>query len=130
MRRLQLRAYQALTSSSPVRTGFFRSGWSPSTGAPDRSSPSVSRGQAAVGLTQAQRDEITRAQAGVLLGQHQQASAQIASTYRLAQGVIFIVNNVRYGVFLNRGSSAQAPAMFVEQALATAVRATIREIRQ
>lgn len=66
----------------------------------------------------------------MLLGQHQQASAQIASTYRLAQGVIFIVNNVRYGVFLNRGSSAQAPAMFVEQALATAVRATIREIRQ
>lgn len=118
MRRLQLRCYQALTSASPVDTGFFRAGWSPAIGAPDRSSPS----------TRPLLRESASAQASALLSSHSQSAQAIASTYRLSRGPVFIVNNVRYGVFLNQGSSAQAPAMFVEQAIAVALQATSADL--
>ena len=128
MRRLELRTYQVLTSSSPVKTGFFRAGWSPSTGSPAPGPKAPGGG--ARGVPAAELERIARQQADALFGKHNQAALRIASSYRLRQGVVFIVNAVRYGVFLNRGSSAQAPAMFVEMGLATAVRATAREIRQ
>lgn len=41
---------------------------------------------------------------------------------KLPGQTIFLSNNLPYIQFLNEGSSAQAPAMFVEQAIATAVR--------
>lgn len=117
MRRLQLRVYQALTSANPVLTGFSRAGWSPSVTAPvpgpsDR--PPV--------------PAVASAQAAALFAQHQQAAAALAAGYRLSQGVVFIVNNVRYTIHLNACTSAQAPAMFVEQAVRVAVDATRREI--
>lgn len=117
MRRLQLRAFQALTSATPVDTGFARAGWTPSVGAPD---PGPS--------DRPTKPTVARAQAAALFQSHQQASQLLASNYKLAQGAVFIVNNVRYVVFLNAGSSAQAPALFVEQAVARAVAATRREI--
>jgi len=120
VRRLQVRVYQALTSASPVDTGFFRAGWSPSTGTPDRGGPELPGNRADRAATQAQ--------AAGLLSTRKQASDQLGSSYKLSQGVVFIVNNVRYGVYLNEGSSAQAPAMFVEQAIAIAVAATQREL--
>lgn len=119
MRRVQLRCYQALTLVSPVDTGFFRAGYSPSIGAPDRSSPSTPPAAA----------EAARTQAASLLSSHGQAAEILASVYTLSQGPIFIVNNVTYGVFLNQGSSAQAPAMFVEAAIATAVQAASRDLQ-
>lgn len=116
MRKLQLRAFQALTTATPVDTGFARAGWTPSVGAPDP------------GPSERPAPAVARAQAVALFQAHQQASQLLASNYKLAQGAVFIVNNVRYVVFLNTGTSAQAPAMFVEQAVAQAVAATRREV--
>lgn len=126
MRRLQLRCYQALTSATPVLTGFARAGWSPSAGVPAPGPESPGGGKrVAPGVV----EEAARAQAQALFSKHTQASQALAAGYRLSQGPIFIVNNVRYVVYLNQGTSAQAPAMFVEQAIATAVAATQRELR-
>lgn len=115
VRRLALRCFQTLTSVTPVDTGFARAGWSPSVGAPapgpEKADPGVAEQQAVA-----------------LFGAHSDAAKRIASGYRLSQGPVFIVNNVRYVQYLNQGSSAQAPAMFVEQAIATAVEATRREL--
>jgi hypothetical protein len=117
VRKLQLRAFQTLTSATPVDTGFARAGWTPSVGAPDPG-PSERPSDPAV----------ARSQAAALFGAHVQISQGLASSYRLSQGAVFIVNNVRYVGFLNAGTSAQAPALFVERAVATAVAATRREI--
>lgn len=117
MRRLQLRAFQALTSATPVDTGFARAGWTPSVGAPD---PGPSE--------RPSKPAVARAQAEALFGSHSRAAELLASSYRLGQGAVFIVNNVRYVVYLNAGSSAQAPALFVERAVATAIAATRREL--
>lgn len=46
--------------------------------------------------------------------------AQVA-TYRLGQGSVFISNNVPYIVYLNQGSSSQAPPGFVETAVEVAI---------
>lgn len=119
VRKLQLRAFQALTTSSPVLTGWFRARWSPGVGAPTPAKGSPSR---PVSL------DIARTQAAALFADHQQAATLLASGYTLSQGPVFIVNDTPYGVYLNQGTSAQAPAMFVEQALAQAVDATRREI--
>ena len=112
VRRLQLRLYQVLTSESPVDTGFFRAGWSPSSGAPDRSSPVD---------PPAGGPEAAAAAAPGLQSRHAQAAQALAASYKLAEGSVWIVNNVRYGVYLNAGSSAQAPALFVERAVASVV---------
>jgi hypothetical protein len=128
MGRLELRTYQALTSASPVRTGFFRAGWSPSTTAPQPGPRAPASG--ARGVPREQLDQIAREQAAALFGRNNQKAQEIARAYRLSQGAVFIVNAVHYGVYLNAGSSAQAPAMFVEMAIATAVRATAAELRR
>lgn len=120
MRRLTLRIYQTVTVETPVRFGFARAGWTPSTGQPDRSSPTKPASF---------RDAVVRAQASALFTTHQQAAAVIAAGYKLDQGLVFIVNNVRYIGFLNEGSSAQAPQMFVERAIAIALKATVRELK-
>ncbi len=120
MRRLILRTWQVLTVESPVLTGFFRAGWVPSTGAPE---PGPALGPA---------DEAARRQvATVLFSANEKKANVIASSYKLAKGLAFIVNGVRYGVFLNQGppvGSAQAPAMFVEMGIKVAVAATQREL--
>ena len=117
MRRLHLRLFQVLTTSTPVLTGFARAGWVPSTGAPTP------------GPSEAPSDQtVAEAQAATLFGQNKQVSARIAQGYKLSDGPIFIVNNVAYVVYLNEGTSAQAPAMFVEAGIAQAVAATQREL--
>jgi hypothetical protein len=49
--------------------------------------------------------------------------------YRLRQGAVFVTNNVPYILRLNAGSSAQAPAGFVDKAVATGVAATEQAFR-
>lgn len=117
VRRLQLRFFQAVTFANPVDTGFSRAGWSPSRGA--GSGGSTDRPVS---------DQVARRQAAALFAKNSAEARAIAATYRLREGAVFIVNNVKYVVFLNQGTSAQAPRMFVERALATAVRRTRREI--
>lgn len=118
MRRFQFRCYQVLTSASPVLTGFFRSRWSVETG--DRPHKAVGRPNDAA---------LARSQAESLFSAHRAASEALANGYVLSQGPIFIVNDTEYGIYLNAGSSAQAPAMFVERSVQVAIDATRRELR-
>lgn len=110
VRRIQLRAMQTLPSATPVDTGHARSAWTPNVGSPvvdrlDRPSDAKAARGAASGRAAANR-----------------AKAEgIARSYLLRQGKVFISNNVPYVVFLDQGSSAQAPANFVERALTAAI---------
>lgn len=119
MRHLQFRCFQALTSANPVDTGFSRSRWSVETGAPIPAA--VNRPADA---------DLARAQAQVLFSAHRAASEALRNGYVLSQGPIFILNDASYMVYLNAGSSPQAPPMFIERAIDTAVQATQRELRQ
>lgn len=109
-RGLGFRAYQALTSATPVRYGFARAGWSMSAGAPKPGPP-----------VPPQVEEAARAQAAALFQQHTREAELLRSGYTLGRGPIFIVNPVVYIRPLNTGTSAQAPAMFVERAIQTAI---------
>lgn len=119
VRRVQIRFFQTVTSANPVLTGFSRAGWSPSIARPDRSGPKRAPDD----------EELATSQAAALFAKHSGVSQAIASGYRLKQGPVYVVNNVVYIERLNEGWSGQAPAMFVEEALQVAVRATQREIR-
>lgn len=94
---------------TPVDTGWARANWVPDIGSP-RTEPVGSR----------DRVDSGSAQAGL---------ARVVAGYRLAQGPVFLSNNVPYITFLNDGSSRQAPAGFVQQAIAEAVRAVDRRLR-
>ena len=117
VRRLQLRAWQALTSGTPVDTGFARAGWFPAVG-----SPSVGPADRPVNFDAA--EAIARA---IFAGNAKRAE-EIARTYKLRDGAVYIATAVRYMQFLNAGTSAQAPALFVEKAVAAAVAATRAEL--
>lgn len=125
--RLQLRVFQILVVETPVLTGFARAGWSPATGAP-KPGPADSA-LAGTGQSRARLEDIARQQAAALLQKNQKAAEAIAQNYRLTQGAVFIVNNVRYVTYLNEGTSAQAPKNFVELGIAKAVKVTQRELR-
>lgn len=95
-----------LIESTPVDTGWARANWVPSIGSP-RTSTVGTRIEAEAGSVD------TSAQSSGI--------SSISVQYRLSQGAIFISNNVDYIVKLNEGTSAQAPAMFVEIAIEEAV---------
>lgn len=87
---------------TPIDTGWARNNWVPAIGAPleapvatpETTSPGAQRG----------------------------ALAQVAARYRLAQGPIFISNNVPYIGRLNDGHSQQSPAGFIQAAITRAIR--------
>ena len=111
VRRIQLRAFQAITSATPVATGYARSGWTPTTeGTPDRSRDPAPTDNAAA-----------RAAAGRRFAENTARANRIAASYVLTNGRVYLTNGVPYVVFLNEGSSSQAPARFVERAIAAAV---------
>lgn len=85
---------------TPVDTGFARASWV----------PSVGQGSSAVGGS---RQVVSDAAA-------QQGAAQVM-VYKLFQGQAFVTTNVDYVAKLNGGSSQQAPAGFVDSAVARAV---------
>lgn len=116
VRQIQARAWQTLTSASPVDTGFFRSKWTPAIGGPETSGS---------GRRPEPREAAVQ-KATMLISQNAQVSAQITSSYKVSGGAVWIVNNTVYGPELNRGSSAQAPAMFVQRAVLQAVQASKR----
>jgi len=110
VRRIQLRALQTLASATPVDTGHARSGWTPNVG-----SPVVDR------LDRPNDETVARGAASSRAAANRAKAQAIAKSYLLRQGSVFISNNVPYVVFLDQGSSAQAPANFVERALTTAI---------
>lgn len=101
-RRTVLVIDQALVTSTPVDTGRARSNWivgaGPSTKAIDAYAPGES------GNTRAANTRAALAQAKAFLD-----STELQ--------VIYISNNLNYIVYLNEGSSAQAPAGFIEAAV-------------
>lgn len=102
---------QALVLSTPVDTGRARSNWIVSTGQPTSEViPPYAPGE------NLGTGEGANANAALEQGR------QEAENYRLGQ-TLFITNNLPYIGRLNDGSSAQAPAMFVEEAIQEGVRA-------
>lgn len=112
VRRLELLTYQALTSATPVATGFARASLTPAVGSP------VSKQ-----LDRPATDEAARKDASSRLSDNKARAAAIAATYKLGDGKVFLTYRAPYVVFLNEGSSSQAPKKFVERAIATSVRA-------
>lgn len=105
---------QVVVLSTPVDTGRARSNWQVSLRAPinDQIEPY------APGLKLG-RGETGNAQAAL-------SQAQAAVRGRRPGRDIFITNNVEYIGDLNRGTSAQAPAMFVQIAIVAGVDAVAR----
>lgn len=95
---------QALVLSTPVKTGRARSNW-------------------IVSITTAS-DQILEAKSAQAAINHGKA---VIKTHTPGKA-IHITNNLPYIVALNQGSSAQAPAMFVERAIDVAL-ATVRGVR-
>lgn len=107
---LQLRAYQAVSSATPVDTGNARSNWFPSVGSPITSAFEIESDKATARVRAAKQSAENLARA-----------RSIESSYDIAQGRVFLTNATSYIVYLNAGSSAQAPTMFVERAVLAAV---------
>lgn len=114
VRGVQLRSLQAVSSGTPVDTGFARGGWQPTIGAAAtklRPAP-ASRGEArSIGITG--------------FAANNAKALQLSVSYQLSQGPVFLTNAVPYIERLNEGSSAQAPSKFVERAIEKAIRATV-----
>ena len=91
-----------LIETTPVDTGWARNNWVPSIKEP------IER---AVGT----REE-------PVSGQQQVGIAEVATTYKLEDGPVYISNNVPYIGNLNDGSSKQAPTDFVFIAILRALR--------
>lgn len=104
-----------LVEATPVDTGWARANWVAQIGRPfvEDLSAVTPDGQAAASA-----------------GQRQAASlGNVASSYRLQRGAVFVSNNVPYIMFLNEGSSQQAPSGFVQRAIAKAVTQDILSLR-
>lgn len=98
----------AVTRATPIDTGWSQANWVISATSPY----SVVRND---GALRTAPSEVTAARA------YQEAQRVSIETYTLNKGDIFITNNVNYIRILNRGSSAQAPAAFVESSVAQAL---------
>jgi hypothetical protein len=95
----------ASEGGTPVDTGFARANWIPEVGKSHEG-------------TAGTREE---AEAGTLdTSMHKKGLGSLLS-YKLIRGRIYITNNVHYIVLLNEGSSAQAPAGFVQSAIERAL---------
>jgi hypothetical protein len=105
VKKIVLDATANLTEDTPRDLGWARNNWIPEIG-PGPDAPAGSREESGISAAQAAQ---------------QQGIAAIAVTYRLGLGIITITNNVPYIVYLNEGSSQQAPAGFVQAAIFRAV---------
>lgn len=90
---MALNIHGGLVEETPVDTGWARSNWLPSVGVPRRD-------------TVGEPGKPNDAAAG--LGQSEVAD------WKIADGPIYVTNNVPYIQRLNAGSSTQAPSGFVE----------------
>lgn len=107
-RDLMTNVHAALVDTTPVDTGWAKTNWIPSVGAP-------------VLETAGTRAE---AEAGSLDRSPQDAGLARVRAYELKDGDLYDVNNVPYIQKLNAGSSAQAPAAFVQSAILRGIRET------
>lgn len=99
IRYVALQVTRRLIEATPVDTGFARASWIPSVGQPS----GATGGSPGAVSVQAR----------------EQGTAEVLA-YKLAQGGVFVSNNARYIQRLNAGHSKQAPANFIEIAVALA----------
>jgi hypothetical protein len=92
--------------STPVDTGFAKASWIPTVGNPSSSTGGSRQGPS----SGAQKAGLARVRG-----------------YTVKQGRVFIVNNVKYIGDLNSGSSAQAPAGFVQGGITRGISAAIKQ---
>ncbi len=97
-----------LIERTPVDTGWARANWVPSIGQPELKD-----------LPSARPDDPQTVSSAVV--EQQSATAKILG-YTLKMGRVFVTNNVPYIMALNDGTSTKAPAGFVQQAIAKAVK--------
>ena len=95
-----------LIETTPVDLGWARANWVPVIGV---------RAETRA-ITNPEGADIDRQR-----GKQQAGIAQVAARYKLGAGAIHIINPVTYIVPLNEGSSKQAPAGFVQDAIRKAV---------
>lgn len=93
-----------LIKTTPVDTGWARSNWVPNIDAPFPNTAGV--------------------KTDIDPGPQQDGLARVVSSYQFPRS-IFITNNVPYITELNEGWSAQAPAGFVQNAIAKAIKAVV-----
>ena len=113
VRAISLEVTANLIEATPVDTGWARANWVPAIGV-SRDSPVNTRPDASLVSAQVAK---------------QQAGMASLGGYRLASGPVFVSNNVPYIVFLNEGSSRQAPAAFVQAAIQAGVNQVVRTLR-
>lgn len=107
VKKVGLAVDQAVVLATPADTGRARSNWNIGIGRPERGvrEPFAPGSKLGIGESQNAQAALAEAQAEI-------------PTRRPGQD-IYISNNLDYIEQLNDGSSAQAPAMFVEQAVET-----------
>ena len=108
MVRLSVNTTAELIERTPTDTGWARANWVPAIGT------------AFEGNAEDLSEEARRAAVPGQAAQQQSSTAALLG-YRLEEGTVFIANNVPYIVFLNEGSSQQAPAGFVQDAIAAGI---------
>jgi hypothetical protein len=110
-RKAALAVDQALVLATPVDTGRARSNWRAEVGgAPSGTIQPYSPG-----------DKLGIGEQANAAAAMQQAAGQVAGWRPSSEVPLFISNNVDYIGKLNEGSSKQAPANFVEQAIAAGI---------
>ena len=103
---------------TPVDTGWARANWVPSVAQPYKTEDVINPKErvGAGGTTDSVKAEVLARE------QVQQTGvAVVAATYSTKKGPAYITNNVPYIIRLNEGSSSQAPAGFVQAAVAKAI---------
>ncbi len=110
VQRVALRITANLQEDTPVDTGWARSNWVPSIGDPYRGLAGSKEGD--VVLIDPSTSDLGK--------------AQVATSYKLSDGAIFISNNVPYIMALNEGHSSQAPQAFVQASIAKAIQTEIK----
>jgi len=120
MAALALQILANLTASparggTPVDTGWARANWVPNVGSPITSTVGSRPTSSARG----------RDSGGRFTGGAKADTAGIVN-YRFGSGPIYITNNVPYIEALNAGWSAQAPAGFIQAAVARAAKTVAR----
>ncbi len=118
VRRAALATDQAVVLATPVDTGRARSNWI----------VSISPSSDVVTAPTEPREPFVEGSAGSTGAANAQAAIEQgrATIGAFRQGAIVIRNNVPYIRRLNQGSSAQAPAMFVERAARLGVNEVFR----
>lgn len=108
---IALNATANLNIRNPVDTGWSRANYIPRIGKP-------------VDSAAGSKLDVGAAVRAMAVG-----IAQVVTGYKLSAGPVFITNHVPYVPDLNRGSSRQAPAGFIEEELIRAVEQTIQDMR-